>query len=152
MRKVIVGVALAGYVTCAAAAGVDELDARDVDTGAYSARAYYRLEFGGPVARSQSVGLRFDNGLTSRRDTPALLQVSLDSSGVSTLSLRGLQLGGPALAASEDDSDASNRKGFWARLSTGEWIALGFSAIVLAATVGQAASGGGGGVSGTGGS
>ena len=148
MRKIILGSLLAGYVGAAAAGGVDAAGDRDLGPD-FSARAYYRLDFGGSAAHRQSVGLRFDNAFTERRDTPALFQASIDGSGVSRLTLRGLELHGSAVAADADG--APGKKGFWWQLSTGQWIAVGFTAVVFIAAAGNATGGGGGDVTGSGG-
>ena len=147
MRKIILGLALASYVGAAAAGELDRADAASSDND-YSATAYYRLDFGGPAASSQSVGLRFDDRLAAARRAPAAFQLSLDTSGVTSVQLRGVTLGGAALAANEGEQ----KKAWWQRLSVGEWIAIGFTGVVFIAAVGQGGGNDNAGATGTGGS
>ena len=134
MRSLVVGAVLAGFVGSAAAGGDTLADARYADGNDYSAKLFYAVDFGGK-ASAQSLGLRFDNELAASRGAPALFQASFDNRAtLPTLSLQGVPVAGPALAAGQSSSG-----GFFANLSAAQIAGLVFTGIVFAGIVVEAA-------------
>jgi len=133
MRKVLWGVLFASFMGTATAAELDSWDAaRYADSNDYSARLFYKLDFGGTLAQSQTVGLRFDNERAAARGAPAMFQARLDGQG-STVMLNGLDLRGPALAAGQ-----SSGGGFFSTLTAAQWIGIGFTGLVFGTIVFEA--------------
>lgn len=133
MRSLVVGAVLAGFVGSAAAGGDTLADARYADGNDYSAKLFYAVDFGGK-AHAQSLGLRFDNELAAARGAPALFQASFDNDArLPTLSLQGVPVAGPALAAGQ------NQGGFFANLSVAQIVGLVFTGVVFAGIVVEAA-------------
>lgn len=134
MKKALLGVLFASFVGTATAAELDAWDAsRYADSNDYSARLFYRLDFGGTLAQAQSVGLRFDNERAASRGAPAMFQARLDGQG-STVMLNGLDLRGPALSAGQDGGG-----GFFSSLTTAQWVGLAFTGLVFGTIVFEAA-------------
>ena len=133
MRKAVLGMVFAGFVGSAAAGELDRADSRYYDSSDYSAKVYYRLDFGGPKAHAQTLGLRFDNQLAESRGAPAVFLTSFDSSGAASVKLHGVDLRGAALAAGQSSG------GFFASLTPAQWIGIGFTAIVFGTVVSEAA-------------
>lgn len=132
MRSLVVGAVLAGFVG-SAAAGDNLADARYADGNDYSAKLFYAVDFGGK-GNAQSLGLRFDNELAASRGAPALFQASFDNNAsLPTLSLQGVPVAGPALAAGQTSG------GFFANLSAGQIAGLVFTGLVFAGIVVEAA-------------
>lgn len=133
MKKVLWGVLFASFVGSATAAEFDALDSsRYADSNDYSARLFYRLDFGGTLAQAQSVGLRFDNERAAARGAPAMFQARFDGQGPAML-VNGLDLRGPALAAGQ-----SSGGGFFDSLTMAQWIGLGFTGLVFGTIVFEA--------------
>ena len=133
MKKVLAGLLCASFVGTAAAGDFDAMDARYADSNDYSAKVFYRMDFGGVNAASaQSVGLRFDNVLAESRGAPALFQAKFDGMGP-TLALQGVDLRGVNAAAGQDGG------GFFSGLTTAQWIGLGFTGLVFGTIVVEAA-------------
>lgn len=126
MRIPVLAVVLASC-TGAAMAGdpVMRADAND-----YTGQVYYRVDFGGPRLAAQSVGLRFDQDRAAARGAPALFQASLGTQGAGTVAVNGLDLRGAMIA-----NQATDRGG----LTAGQWVGIGFTALVFAAIAVEAA-------------
>ena len=133
MRKPVLGLIFAGFVGSASAGELDRADARYYDSNDYSAKVYYRLDFGGATAHAQTLGLRFDNQLAESRGAPAVFQTSFDSSGVASVKLHGVDLRGQALAAG-----AAASGGFFESLTVAQWVGIGFTALVFGTVVSEA--------------
>jgi hypothetical protein len=131
MRILALGLVLAASAGAAAAGDLSE--ARDYGATDYSAQVYYRLDFGGHQAQAQSLGLRFDNQRAAAAGAPAMLQARLGEQGLAQFSVNGLDLRGAMLSSNE-----SSGGGFWSSLTVGQWIALGFSALVFGQVVSDA--------------
>lgn len=132
MRILALGLVLAAAAGAAAAG--DLADAREYGATDYSAQVYYRLDFGGPQPQAQSLGLRFDNQRAAAAGAPAMLQARLGEQGLAQFSVNGLDLRGAMLSSNESSGD-----GFWSSLSVPQWIALGFSVLVVGQVVSDAA-------------
>lgn len=140
MRTLVVSVLLTVWTAAAAAA---ELDGPDrADTSGYSARIYYRFDFGSRNAHAQSVGFRLDQDRAAARGMPAALQWSYAGPGATALTLNGIEIRDPGAGAM--------RNNLFDALTPGEWIAVGGTAIVVILLLGH--GGGDGGVAGSGGS
>lgn len=129
MQKLILGAALASVIGSAAAGPVDRTDSFYAGND-YSAKVYYRLDFGGASSGGQTLGLRFDNELANSRGAPAVFQLAFDGSGTPSARLYGLELRGPALSAGE-----SGVGGFFSSLTGAQWVGLGFTALVFGVVV-----------------
>lgn len=133
MKKVLWGFLFASFVGTASAAEFDAMDARYADSNDYSARLFYRLDFGGALDGAQSMGLRFDNERAAARGAPALFQARFDAQG-SALTLHGLDLRGPGLAAGQ-----STGGGYFSNLSTAQWLGIAFTGLVFGTIAYEAA-------------
>jgi len=131
----LVGIVLAGFVGAAAAD----------DGNDYSARVFYSLDFGSQ-GQVQSMGLRFDNELAAERGAPALFQARFDGgSSLPVLSLQGVDVAGPAMAAGQSEGG-----GMFSGLTTAQWIGIAFTGLVFGTIVVEAADSSDTTVSGTG--
>lgn len=127
MRKMALAVLLAGFFGTAAAGELDSAaDMRYVDSGDYSAKLLYRMEFGGERQVAQSLGLRFDNEAAAARGMPSLFQARFGEQGLDKLALNGVDLRGAMLS-----SNQASGGGFFSSLSVAQWVALGFTAVVF---------------------
>lgn len=134
MKKMTLGLALAIFAGAAAAG--DLAERREYDAGSFAAQVYYRLDFGGTLARAQSLGLRFDNERASAAGAPSLLQARFGAQGLDQLKLSGVDLRGLNAAAGQSEG------GFFASLTTTQWIALGFTVVVFGTVAADAADDG----------
>ena len=142
MRKLGLGLFLAGFAGMAAA-GDGTLDSQYADSNDYSAKLFYRMDFGGTAPGFQSVGLRFDNERAEQRGAPALFKASFSTgSMLPTLALQGVDVAGPVYGARADDG-ATVDDGRFATLSTGQWIGVIFTGAVLGTILFESADGGG---------
>lgn len=124
MRILALGLALA---TSAATVSAAELaEARDYGATDYSARVYYRLDFGGQQRNAQSLGLRFDNERAAAAGAPAMLQARLGEQGLAQFTVNGLDLRGAMLSSNKESGD-----GFFSKLTIAQWVALIFSSLVF---------------------
>jgi hypothetical protein len=127
-------VVLLGFAGTAVAG--DLAEPRTYEANDYSAQVYYRLDFGGDHRQAQSLGLRFDNQRAAAAGAPALLAARFGAQGLDQLALNGVDLRGAMLA-----SNAKEGGGFFSGLSTGQWIAIGFSALVFGSVAADAVDG-----------
>lgn len=142
MRKLGLGLFLAGFAGMAAA-GDGTLDSQYADGNDYSAKLFYRMEFGGTTPGFQSVGLRFDNERAEQRGAPALFKASFSTgSTLPTFALQGVNVVGPVYAAGQND-EAENEDGRLGWLTPGQWVGVAFTTIVFGAIVFESADGGG---------
>ena len=133
MKKTALGLVLAMFAGAAAAGDLSE---QRYDSNDYSAKVYYRVDFGGASGpATQSVGLRFDNERAHAAGAPAMLQARFGAQGLNTLALNGVDLRGAYLAANQAEGG-----GFFANLTVAQWVALGFTAVVLGVAVSEAVS------------
>ena len=144
MKSTTTAVAILLATFAGTASAGDLAEPRYYESNDYSAQVYYRLDFGGTAARAQSLGLRFDRVNAQAAGAPALFQASLGSQGLERVALNGFDLRGAMLASGQSEG------GFFASLTTGQWIALGFTAVVFGtvamdATDSDESSGGSGG-------
>lgn len=124
MRILALGLVL---VTGAGTVSAAELaDPREYASDDYSAQVFYRLEFGGRQPGAQSLGLRLDNERAATAGAPALLQARLGDQGLAQFSVNGVDLRGTLLSSGEDSGG-----GFFSKISVAQWIALGFTTLVL---------------------
>jgi len=140
----LVGIVLAGFVGSAAAGDDTFADARYADGNDYSARLFYSLDFGSQ-GRVQSMGLRFDNERAAERGAPALFQARFDGGSLPVLSLQGVDVAGPAMAAGQSEGG-----GMFSGLTTAQWIGIAFTGLVFGTIVVEAADSSDTTVSGTG--
>lgn len=127
MRKIIWGLVLTSFVGAAGASDNAISDARYADGNDYSARLFYNLSFGGQQAGAQAMGLRFDNEFAAARGAPALFQASFDGGqSLPRVSLQGVEVAGPALAANQDKGG-----GMFSGLNAAQWIGIAFTGIVF---------------------
>jgi hypothetical protein len=139
MRKPVLAAFLAGLMNSAAAGGPAWADVPHADGNDYSARALYRLDFGGGGERVHSLGLRFDNELAAAYGAPALFQAGFDSrSSVPSLRLQGLELAGPALAAAQDPGTGGFWSGFFANMQWYNYLTMLFTLTVFGTVVNEA--------------
>jgi hypothetical protein len=125
MRKLALGMILAGFVGAAAAEGNAIADMQYADGNDYAAKVYYSLDFG--RGHAQSLGLRFDNVLAASHGAPALFQARLDGrSSLPTLSLQGVDIAGPALAANQDETPS-----LLGNLTLGQILGIVFTGFVF---------------------
>ena len=134
MKTTALGLALAMFAGAAAAG--DLAERREYESGSFAAQVYYRLDFGGALARAQSLGLRLDNERASAAGAPSLLQARFGAQGLDQLKLSGFDLRGLNAAANQSD------QGFFASLTTTQWIALGFTVVVFGTVAADAADDG----------
>ena len=111
----------------------DLAEPRTYDANDYSAQVYYRLDFGGTSRHYQSVGLRLDNQRVAAAGAPSLLAARFGGQGLDQLALNGVDLRGAMLS-----SNQSSGGGFFSSLSVGQWIALGFTALVFGSVAADA--------------
>lgn len=143
MRKLGLGLFLAGFAGVAAA-GDGTLDSAYADGNDYSAKLFYRMDFGGRTPGLQSVGLRFDNDRAEARGAPALFKTTFTSaSPLPTFALQGVDIIGPVYATRQNDDDASLDDGRLGWLTPGQWIGVTFTAVVFGAILFESADGGG---------
>lgn len=127
MRKAFWGVLMAGVMGTATAGELDSMDsARYADSNDYSAKVFYKLDFGGPAASAQSVGLRFDNERAAAFGAPAVFQAKFDGQSPAALMVNGVDLRGAALSAGQTSGG-----GFFSALSVGQWIGIAFTGLVF---------------------
>lgn len=121
--KTAMGLVLAMFAGAAAAGDLSE--PRYHESSDYSARVYYRVDFGGPAAGAQSLGLRFDSVRAEAAGAPSLFQLSVGAQGVDRVAVNGVDLRGAMI------SSGQNGGGFFASLSGAQWVALGFTVLVF---------------------
>jgi len=122
-KTAALGLAFAAFAGAAAAG--DLAESRDYAPDSYSAQVYYRVDFGGTFARAQSLGLRFDNERAAAAGAPSLLQARFGAQGIDRLTLSGVDLRGAMIASRQSEG------GMFGELTLTQWIALGFTAIVV---------------------
>ena len=125
MKKMAWGLALASLGFASVAAAGDLAERRDYEPGSYSAQLYYRLDFGGHRGQAQSLGLRFDNERAAAAGAPSLMQARFGAHGIDRLTLSGMDLRGPNIAANQAGG------GFFSSLTVTQWVALIFTTVVL---------------------
>ncbi len=124
MKISALGLALATFAGAAAAGDPAEL--RNYESNDYSARLYYRMDFGGNQRQAQSVGLRLDNERAAARGAPSLFQARFGEQGLDKLAVNGVDLRGAMLS-----SNQAGGGGFFSSLSAAQWVALGFTTLVF---------------------
>jgi len=132
MKISALGLILATFAGAASAGDPAEL--RNYESNDYSARVYYRVDFGGNQREAQSVGLRFDNERAAARGAPALFQARIGEQGLDKLAVNGVDLRGAMLS-----SNQAAGGGFFSSLTAAQWIALGFTTVVFATVAYDAA-------------
>jgi hypothetical protein len=125
MKKMAWGLALASLTFTGAAAAGDLADRRDYEPGSYSAQLYYRVDFGANRGQAQSLGLRFDSERAAAAGAPSLMQARFGAHGIDRLTLSGMELRGPSVAANQTGG------GFFSSLTATQWVALIFTTVVL---------------------
>ena len=133
MKKTALGLVLAMF---AGAAAAGDLSQQRYESNDYSAQVYYRVDFGGSSGpAAQSVGLRFDNERAHAAGAPAVLAARFGAQGLNTLAVNGVDLRGAYLAANQAEGG-----GFFSNLTVAQWVALGFTGLVLGVAVSEAVS------------
>jgi hypothetical protein len=131
MRKTFLIIAMAGFVGSAAAGEIDRGDSFH-DGNDYSAKAYYRLDFGGTRAPTQGVGLRFENELARSHGAPAVIDFNLNSNAGASARLYGVELRGSTLTAGAAPG------GFFSSLTGAQWAGLALTAVVFGTVISSA--------------
>ena len=125
MKRIAVGLALATFAGAVAAGDLSE--PRYSESDDYSARVYYRVDFGGTRGSAQSVGLRFDSVRAEAAGAPSLLRLAFGETGLNQFAVNGVDLRGALLSSGQSEGG-----GFFGSLTAAQWAALGFSLFVFA--------------------
>jgi hypothetical protein len=123
MKKTALGLVLATFAGAAAAG--DLAEPRNYESNDYSAQVFYRVDFGGERGYGQSLGLRFDNERAHAAGAPAMFQARFGEQGLDKLAVNGVDLRGAMLASNQSGG------GMFANLSVGQWIAIGYTALLF---------------------
>ena len=130
MKNWALGLVLAASASTAVAA--DPADLRTYESNDYSAKVYYRMDFGGKTREAQSVGFRFDNEAATAHGAPSMFQASFGAQGLQKLAISGVDFRSAMLASTYTPwYGGDGGGGFWGSLSGAQWAALGFTAFVF---------------------
>ena len=124
MKRITLGLALAAFAGGAAAG--DLAEPRYYESDDFSARAVYRVDFGGTRGYEQSLGLRLDSVRAEAAGAPALFSASFRGDGLAALSLTGVDLRGAALASNQSEGG-----GFFGSMTTAQLVALGVTVVTF---------------------
>jgi hypothetical protein len=128
--KTAMGLVLAMFAGAAAAGDLSE--PRYHESSDFSARVYYRVDFGGQAAGAQSLGLRVDSVRAEAAGAPSLLQLNFGAQGVDRVAVNGVDLRGAMVSSSQSGG------GFFASLSGAQWVALAFTVVVFGSVAADA--------------
>lgn len=123
MKKTALGLVLATFAGAAAAG--DLAEPRYYESNDYSAQVFYRVDFGGERGYDQSLGLRLDNERAHAAGAPAMFQARFGAMGLDKLAVNGVDLRGAMVSSGQSGG------GMFANLSIGQWIAIGYTALLF---------------------
>jgi hypothetical protein len=128
--RILLAVVLA--ICAGTAAASDLADPRADATNDFTGQVYYRVDFGGVRHTAQSLGLRLAEDRASAHGRPALFEARYGEHGVGTLAVSGVDLRGILLASQATEGGAGG-------LTVGQWVGIGFTALVLGVIAVEAA-------------